>query len=91
MVLATLSKPSSPTTTDVDPWKYTIGVGMLATSLVLTGALGVMQEITYKRYGPCWKEGVFYTVGRPAILVRILITTPHLASPLNTRVSTTDT
>lgn len=35
---------------------------MLTFSLLLTGALGMLQERTYSRYGPCWKEGVFYTV-----------------------------
>jgi len=34
---------------------------MLTISLFLTGILGVLQEKTYKKYGPCWKEGVFYT------------------------------
>ena len=35
---------------------------MLVVSLFLTGFLGVLQERTYKQYGPCWREGVFYTV-----------------------------
>ena len=35
---------------------------MLSASLLLTGALGVMQERTYSEYGPHWREGVFYTV-----------------------------
>lgn len=39
-----------------------IGVLMLSISLLLSGTLGLLQEITYKKYGPCWREGVFYTV-----------------------------
>ncbi len=35
---------------------------MLTFSLLLTGILGVLQERTYTKYGPHWKEGVFYTV-----------------------------
>lgn len=35
---------------------------MLVFSLFLTGLLGIVQERTYKAYGPCWKEGIFYTV-----------------------------
>jgi len=34
---------------------------MLTVSLLLTGVLGMLQEQTYIKYGPCWKEGVFYT------------------------------
>jgi UDP-xylose/UDP-N-acetylglucosamine transporter B4 len=34
---------------------------MLAVSSVLTGVLGMLQEQTYRKYGPCWREGVFYT------------------------------
>ena len=33
------------------------GVGV-----VVTGMLGLLQERTYAKYGPCWREGVFYTV-----------------------------
>ncbi|KAJ7695726.1 UAA transporter [Mycena rosella] len=69
VILATLARPSAaaaakqaahPQTAE-DLRKYTIGVSMLVTSLVLTGLFGLLQERTYKRYGPCWKEGVFYT------------------------------
>lgn len=35
---------------------------MLGVSSILTGILGVLQEQTYRKYGPCWREGVFYTV-----------------------------
>ncbi|PIL25026.1 transporter [Ganoderma sinense ZZ0214-1] len=63
VILATLSRPSSPKSTDipVDVGRYTIGVAMLTFSLFLTATLGVLQERTYTKYGPHWKEGVFYT------------------------------
>ncbi|KAL0566441.1 hypothetical protein V5O48_015574, partial [Marasmius crinis-equi] len=41
--------------------RYALGIGMLVVSLLLSGILGILQEKTYKKYGPCWKEGVFYT------------------------------
>ncbi|KAI0704370.1 UAA transporter family-domain-containing protein [Cytidiella melzeri] len=64
VTLATTSRPSSTkdtTASNIDVSQYTIGVLMLTTSLLLTGVLGILQERTYTRYGPCWKEGVFYT------------------------------
>ncbi|KAF9260389.1 UAA transporter [Marasmius fiardii PR-910] len=64
VVLATLSKSSgsrSKAEVSSDMKRYSIGIGMLVLSLLLTGILGIFQEKTYKKYGPCWKEGVFYT------------------------------
>ncbi|KAI0653434.1 UAA transporter family-domain-containing protein [Cubamyces menziesii] len=63
VVLATLSRPATPKASSSPPdvGRYTIGVVMLAVSLLLTGILGVFQERTYTKYGPHWKEGVFYT------------------------------
>ncbi|KAJ7465298.1 UAA transporter [Mycena latifolia] len=69
VILATLARPSAPAAAkqSAEPQtadelrKYTIGVSMLVTSLVLTGLFGLLQERTYRAYGPCWKEGVFYT------------------------------
>ncbi|KAE9406880.1 UAA transporter [Gymnopus androsaceus JB14] len=65
-ILATLSKTTETTTSSssstppIDLQRYTLGIAMVLTSLLLTGILGVLQEQTYKKYGPCWKEGVFY-------------------------------
>ena len=68
VVLATLSK-SSPRSnnkdTSGDMNRYATGIGMLIVSLFLTGVLGILQEQTYKKYGPCWKEAIFYTVSFP--------------------------
>jgi solute carrier family 35 (UDP-xylose/UDP-N-acetylglucosamine transporter), member B4 len=69
-ILATLSKPSSPSSsssstsspTADELQRYFLGISMVVASLLLTGILGVLQEQTYRKYGPCWQEGVFYTV-----------------------------
>ena len=62
VLMTTLSRPSSTKKATDDAPQYFLGVGMLAVSSLLTGALGVLQEQTYHKYGPCWREGVFYTV-----------------------------
>lgn len=68
VILVTLSKrPSSsskvPKSLAQEEIKsYTAGIAMMIVSLFCTGLLGNLQERTYQRYGPCWKEGVFYTV-----------------------------
>ncbi|KAG5636493.1 hypothetical protein H0H81_007827 [Sphagnurus paluster] len=72
VVLATLAKPKPgpiSATTPEDTRKYLTGITMLVVSLFLTAFLGLLQEKTYKKYGPCWKEGVFYTVSYSASLV----------------------
>ncbi|TRM61135.1 UAA transporter [Schizophyllum amplum] len=68
VVFATLSRSSASTTTGKltpesaeDLHKYTLGIIMLSSSLLISGILGILQERTYKKYGPCWREGVFYT------------------------------
>lgn len=45
---------------------------MLTASLLLTGVLGLLQERTYTKYGPCWREGLFYTVS-PHIRTYLLL------------------
>ncbi|KAK7679474.1 hypothetical protein QCA50_017528 [Cerrena zonata] len=63
VILATLARPESKNhqPEDYDPEEYTQGVTMLTVSLFLTGTLGILQEKTFKKYGPCWRESVFYT------------------------------
>ena len=62
VILATLSRPSSSSDTDLEESSYTLGILMLTISSLLTATLGVLQERTYSKYGPHWQEGVFYTV-----------------------------
>jgi len=66
VILATLSGPSSSSSSALavdEIRQYSIGILMLALASLLTGYYGMLQELTYKRYGPHWREGVFYTVG----------------------------
>jgi solute carrier family 35 (UDP-xylose/UDP-N-acetylglucosamine transporter), member B4 len=64
VVLATLSKPSSPSKnyTPPNPQEYTIGIALLTAALFLTGFQGIVQYRVFEKYGPWWKEGMFYTV-----------------------------
>lgn len=88
VLLATLSNTlSSRDDNNVDEnGRYYTGISMLTCSLVLTGILGVLQERTYKKYGPCWKEGVFYTVSRISVARHKLLTylSPSVASIIST-------
>jgi len=52
---------SSASTLDGLSSTYIHGIIMLVASLFLTAILGILQERTYTIYGPCWREGVFYT------------------------------
>lgn len=49
---------------------YITGISMLVVSLLCTGILGLLQEQTYQKYGPCWKECLFYThvLGLPSVV-----------------------
>lgn len=78
VILATTSRPTQSQSKDtnsstIDVSQYTTGVLMLTVSLMLTGVLGILQEKTYTRYGPCWKEGVFYTHALSLPIFLILI------------------
>jgi len=67
VVLVTLSRTPGTETQAAklmsgdDLTKYFLGVSMMTISLFCTGWLGLLQERTYTKYGPCWREGVFYT------------------------------
>src|ERR1700748_851487 len=60
VIVSTVSKPAgrSPPKSEGD---YSFGVILLTISLFLTGFMGMLQERTYRRYGACWQEGLFYT------------------------------
>jgi UDP-xylose/UDP-N-acetylglucosamine transporter B4 len=82
-----VSPPSTSTDQDraAHARTYAIGIGLLATSLFLSGVLGILQEKTYKQYGGHWREGVFYTVrsrppdGDPNPITRLCIHQPSRA------------
>ena len=68
VVLVTLSRTAPRTEEETskvlsaeDLTRYFVGISMMTISLFCTGWLGLLQERTYTKYGPCWKEGVFYT------------------------------
>lgn len=55
-------------TTSTQPWsaqayrKYTLGIGLLVLSLIVSGFMGLWQERTFAKYGrKQWKESLFYT------------------------------
>lgn len=73
--VASISTSSSASTPMGDiSTTYLYGILMLITSLFATAILGILQERTYRTYGPCWREGMFYTVRRPnAYLFRSVV------------------
>jgi UAA transporter family len=41
-----------------------LGILILSVAMVLSAGLGLLQEITYRKYGKAWREGLFYTVSK---------------------------
>jgi len=39
-----------------------IGILLLSSSLLLTGFLGILQDLSYKKFGQHWQEALFYSV-----------------------------
>ena len=58
------SAAAAHTDSDALRGTYALGIAMLVASLICTGVHGALQERTYNKYGPHWREGVFYTVRR---------------------------
>ncbi|KAJ9067676.1 golgi uridine diphosphate-N- acetylglucosamine transporter [Entomophthora muscae] len=50
---------SSPTDTTAS--QQIVGVGILTVALLMASFLGIVQEVTYSKYGKHWREGLFYT------------------------------
>ncbi|CAE6511802.1 unnamed protein product [Rhizoctonia solani] len=61
VITTTTSKSPSATSHQSDATEYILGITCLALSLIGSGILGLYQERTFAKYGPHWKEGVFYT------------------------------
>ena len=59
---------------------------MLTISSLLTGVLGMLQELTYQMYGPCWREGVFYTVSSMVCDANISLIIVMAAFPIITHI-----
>ncbi|CAE6462045.1 unnamed protein product [Rhizoctonia solani] len=60
VITTTTSKAPSSASYQADAREYVLGVTCLAFSLLGSGVLGLYQEQTFAKYGPHWKEGVFY-------------------------------
>ncbi|KAF8738934.1 UAA transporter family, partial [Rhizoctonia solani] len=60
VITTTTSKTTSAASYQANTKEYALGVTCLALSLLGSGVLGLYQERTFAKYGPHWKEGVFY-------------------------------
>lgn len=60
------AKQGSPPKDFIDPpvdfGEWSVGVSLLAASLVLGSLLGIYQEQVYRVYGKHWQEGLVYSV-----------------------------
>ncbi|KAI8637703.1 UAA transporter [Parasitella parasitica] len=62
VIWATLDNAS--TYTENNPGSTTefiIGILLLLVAMILSAGMGLFQEVTYKKYGKEWREGLFYT------------------------------
>ncbi|KAI8370347.1 UAA transporter [Radiomyces spectabilis] len=41
--------------------EFLTGIALLVIAMVLSAGMGLYQEVTYKKYGKQWREGLFYT------------------------------
>ncbi|CAO3689461.1 unnamed protein product [Rhizopus stolonifer] len=41
--------------------EFVTGILLLLIAMVLSACMGLFQEVTYKKYGKQWREGLFYT------------------------------
>lgn len=44
--------------------EFFTGILLLTIAMVLSAGMGLFQEVTYKKYGKQWREGLFYTVSQ---------------------------
>jgi hypothetical protein len=47
---------------------FALGITILSIAMILSAGLGLLQEVTYRKYGKAWREGLFYTVSKPSPL-----------------------
>jgi hypothetical protein len=86
VIFTTLSRPNGPSNESSEDYQYLIGICMLTISSLLTGVLGMLQELTYRTYGPCWREGVFYTVSSRLCAATVSFITVMAAFPIITNI-----
>lgn len=41
--------------------EFLTGIFLLSVAMILSAGMGLFQEVTYKKYGKQWREGLFYT------------------------------
>ncbi|EIE85261.1 hypothetical protein RO3G_09971 [Rhizopus delemar RA 99-880] len=41
--------------------EFNTGIALLVVAMILSAIMGLFQEVTYKKYGKHWREGLFYT------------------------------
>jgi len=63
VLITTFSTVSSKSasTEDATSSQQILGVGILTFALFMAAFLGIVQEVTYSKYGKHWREGLFYT------------------------------
>ncbi|KAG2226254.1 hypothetical protein INT45_005926 [Circinella minor] len=64
VVWATLDNANMPVKgaeDQADTGEFLIGITILVIAMILSACMGLLQEVTYKKYGKQWREGLFYT------------------------------
>ncbi|KAF7726900.1 golgi uridine diphosphate-N- acetylglucosamine transporter [Apophysomyces ossiformis] len=63
VIMTTLSDASTGNSTndEASTSEFLIGITILVVAMVLSAGMGLFQEVTYKKYGKQWREGLFYT------------------------------
>ncbi|KAI9253403.1 UAA transporter [Phascolomyces articulosus] len=65
VVWATLDNANMPVKGDeeeqADTGEFLMGITILVIAMILSAGMGLIQEVTYKKYGKQWREGLFYT------------------------------
>ncbi|KAG2202016.1 hypothetical protein INT46_008416 [Mucor plumbeus] len=62
VVWATLDNASAHTENNPgSTTEFFTGIFLLLIAMILSAGMGLFQEVTYKKYGKQWREGLFYT------------------------------
>ncbi|KAI9352416.1 UAA transporter [Pilaira anomala] len=62
VIWSTLDNASSHTSNSPESaTEFITGIILLTIAMVLSAGMGLYQEVTYKKYGKQWREGLFYT------------------------------
>ncbi|KAI8992210.1 UAA transporter [Pilobolus umbonatus] len=61
VIWATLDNASTSENKEGSTKEFITGILFLTVAMVLSAGMGLYQEVTYKKYGKQWREGLFYT------------------------------